>query len=809
MELLEKEKSAEKQLPTGLTSTEVQEQESLGNKNVVNEKVGKSYGRIIADNLLTFFNFVWALVAVVLISIGSFKNLTFLFIIIPNVLIAIIQEIRAKRTVEKLSVTTEPKATVVRDGGLVEIDVSDIVLGDVMKIEMGKQVLSDAVVISGFAEANESMLTGESDAIKKESGDTVLAGSFLVSGSIFVKVIRVGKNNYVHKIESAAKGFKAPASNLFRDLNHLIKYIGIFMIPMTVAMFIANYFANGGVMHDALTATSGSVIGMIPAGMYLLVTITLTLSVITLSKKRTLVQDMYSIEMLASADVVCLDKTGTITDGTMCVTEVISLDGTPCEEIGRIMAMVEGSEESINNTSRALIEYFGSVSSTVLDKLPFSSARKYSAVSFEGGETYAIGAPGFVPCPVSAEVEEKIKEKAKGGERVLILARLDAIGGEGVAISMISIADRIRESAADTIKKFQDQGVTVKIISGDHAATVSTIASRVGVNNAESYISCENLSDGELVLAAEKYAVFGRVTPEQKVLLIKTLKANGHTVAMTGDGVNDTLALKESNCAIAMADGSEVARKVSQIVLLNSDFSTLPDVVREGRRCINNVRSSAALYLMKTMFVICLSIFAVCTVSGYPLQPGQMLLIEMFVIGISSVLLALEPNNNRIEGSFLKSVLVRSAPLSFVMFIPVLIVMVMGMFDIGISQECRNSVVMLVLTVVGYINLIAICKPFTKWRAGVCTLVGAGLVLVAVFSVFLGDIIPATVEILGRDPIGILPAFENPLFFFGMLGIGVSLAVLLQLFRHSMEKGIFSLIDKISCCISKRKATKK
>ncbi|MBO5907503.1 MAG: HAD-IC family P-type ATPase [Clostridia bacterium] len=806
MELLQKEKATQNALPEGLTRAEVEKQIALGNKNVVNEKVGKSYGRIIADNLLTFFNFVWALVAVVLISIGSFKNLTFLFIIIPNVLIAIIQEIRAKRTVEKLSVTTEPKATVVRDGELVEIDVSDIVLGDVIKIEIGKQVLSDAVVISGLAEANESMLTGESDAIKKEAGDTVLAGSFLVSGSIFAKVIRVGKDNYVHKIESAAKGFKAPASNLFRDLNHLIKYIGIFMIPMTVAMFIANYFANGKVLHDALTATSGSVIGMIPAGMYLLVTITLTLSVITLSRKRTLVQDMYSIEMLASADVVCLDKTGTITDGTMCVTELIPLSSTPCEEIGRIMAKVEGSEESINNTSRALIDYFGTESAVVTDKIPFSSARKYSAVSFEGGECYAIGAPGFVPCPVSDGINEKIKEKAELGERVLILARLNAIDGEGEAVAMIAIADRIRESAKDTIAKFQEQGVTVKIISGDHAATVSTIAKRVGVADAENYISCENLSDEELIASAEKHAVFGRVTPEQKVLLIKTLKENGHTVAMTGDGVNDTLALKESNCAIAMADGSEVARKVSQIVLLNSDFSTLPDVVREGRRCINNVRSSAALYLMKTMFVICLSIFAVCTVSGYPLQPGQMLLIEMFVIGISSVLLALEPNNKRIEGSFLKSVLVRSAPLSLVMFIPVLIVMIMGMFDIGISQECRNSVVMLVLTVVGYINLIAICKPFTKWRAGVCALVGIGLVLVGTFSVFLSDIIPATVGILGKDPIGILPAFENLAFFFGMLGVGVSLAVLLQLFRHSMEKKIFAIIDKITEISSKKRA---
>ena len=461
------------------------------------------------------------------------------------------------------------------------------------------------------------------------------------------------------------------------------------------------------------------------------------------------------------------------------------------------MAKVEGSEESINNTSRALIEYFGTSASPVRDKVPFSSARKYSAVSFEDGGIYAIGAPHFVPAPVSEELEEKIRLHAADGERVLLLVKLTDLSAVGEAIAMIAIADRIRPNAKETIAKFQEQGVTVKIISGDHAATVSTIAGRVGVNNHENYISCESLSDEELVACAENYAVFGRVTPEQKVLLVKTLKANGHTVAMTGDGVNDTLALKESNCAIAMADGSEVARKVSQIVLLNSDFATLPDVVREGRRCINNVRSSASLYLMKTMFVIMLSIFAVCTVSGYPLQPGQMMLIEMFVIGISSVLLALEPNNNRIEGQFLKSVLVRSAPLSLVMFIPVLIVMIMGMFDLGISQVCRNSVVMIVLTVVGYINLIAICKPFTKWRTGVCILVGAGLILTAGFSVALSYILPGTVGILGEDPLGILPAFENIKFFLGMLGVGASLAVLLQLFRKNLEKAIFSLIDAI------------
>ena len=788
----------------GLSSEQVAAEVAAGHINVSKEKAGKSYGRIIADNLCTFFNFVWALVTVVLVSIGSFSNLTFLFIIIPNILIAVFSEIRAKRTVEKLSVTTEPRATVIRDGKLCEIDVADIVLGDVMKIEMGKQVLSDAVVLSGLAEANESMLTGESDAIKKQEGDTVLAGSFLVSGTIYAKVIRVGSDNYVHKIEKAAKGFKAPSSNLFRDMNSLIKYIGIFMVPMTAAMLFANYFAYGKDFDTALIKTSGSVIGMIPAGIYLLVTVTLTLSVITLARKRTLVQDMYSIEMLASADVVCLDKTGTITDGTMCVTAFESIDGTSTDDIREIMAFVEGSEQSINNTSKALIEYFGKKDAAVLEKLPFSSARKYSAVTLEGVGTYAIGAPHFVPCDVSEELEEKIRLHALEGERVLLLARLDGIESRGAAVAMIAIADRIRPNAKETIAKFQEQGVTIKIISGDHAATVSTIAGRVGVNNYEKYVSCENLSDEELVAVADEYAVFGRVTPEQKVLLVKTLKSAGHVVAMTGDGVNDTLALKESNCAIAMADGSEVARKVSQIVLLESDFGTLPDVVREGRRCINNVRSSATLFLMKTIFTISLSLFTVftallslfniCETVGYPFEPKQFMLLELFVIGISSVLLALEPNNERIKGDFLKTVLVKSAPSAVVMFLPVLIVMILGMTGVGISSECRNAVAVIVVTLVGLVNLIFLCRPFTKWRLGVLGIVVVGIAVVGFAGIMLNDMFI------------LKPAVENPLFFIGMLGIGISLALLLQLFRTPMENAIFAAVDKLGSRKNKRKS---
>ncbi len=773
-------------IPEGLTSAEVEVLTAEGKVNISDEAVGKSYGRIIRDNLFTYFNLVWLIVTVLLALCQSFANMTFLAIIIPNIVISIVQEMKAKRTVEKLSVTTEPKATVIRDGELLNIDARDIVLGDVMLVEMGRQVLSDAIVISGFAEANESMLTGESDAIKKQVGDKLLAGSFLVGGSVYARVVNVGKDNYVHKIEKAAKSFRAPTSNLFHDLNKLIKSIGIFLIPMSIVLFAANWFTYKDIV-TATIKTCGSVVGMIPAGIYLLVTLTLTLSVINLSRKRTLVQDMYSIEMLASADIVCLDKTGTITDGTMHVTAVESLDGTELSEIERIMSHIEGTEQSVNNTSAALIDRFGKdVSVKIIKKIPFSSARKYSAVSIVGLGAFSIGAPHFVPCPISSEVEKMISAHAAEGERVLILVRHpdDDLESEGIALALLAISDRIRPAAKETIRNFQEQGVTLKVISGDHAETVSTIATRVGINNADKYISCEALTDEELVESAEKYAVFGRVTPEQKVLLIKTLRVNGHTVAMTGDGVNDTLALKESNCAIAMADGSEMARKVAHIVLMDSDFSALPEVVKEGRRCINNVRQSSVLYLMKTIFTIILSVISVITMSGYPFEPRQFLLLEMFIIGFASVLLAIEPNNKRIEGNYLESVIIRSFPNALSMLVPVIVLMIVEKF-ITMTVESRNSIAMSVLLIVAFINLIALCKPFTKWRATVVAIVGGLLVAV----------IPVSIFLLG-DMLLFRPVMQNPLIFTLTMAFGVIFTLVLQMFRGKIERIISVNLEK-------------
>lgn len=777
-------------IPEGLSHDEVARLTEEGKVNISHEKVGKSYWEIVRDNLFTFFNLIWAIVALLLILCKSYVNMTFLSVVIPNIVISIAQEIKAKKIVEKLAVTTDPKATVIREGELATIDAEKIVLGDVVLLETGKQVPSDAIVISGFAEANESMLTGESDAIKKEVGDKILAGSFLVSGSIYARVINVGRDNYVHKIEKAAKSFKAPTSNLFRDLNKLIKSISAFLVPMALILFFVNWLANRG-KEDAIAAaiikTCGSVIGMIPAGIYLLVTLTLTLSVVLLAKKRTLVQDMYSIEMLASADIVCLDKTGTITDGTMRVTEVIPLGDLPLSEIERIMSHVEGTESSINNTSQALIDRFGKdVSVKIIKKIPFSSARKYSAVAIEGLGAFSIGAPHFVPCPVSHELDEKISEKAKEGERVLLLVSHEDLDSEGVAIALISIADRIRPGANETIKKFQDQGVTLKVISGDHAETVSCIAGKAGILNADKYISCETLDDESLILAAEDYTVFGRVTPEQKVLLIKTLKINGHTVAMTGDGVNDTLALKESNCAIAMADGSEMARKVSQIVLMDSDFSTLPDVVREGRKCINNVRQSSALFLMKTLFTIFLSIITICIpVLGYPFEPRQLIMLELLIIGLPSTLLALEPNNERIKGNYLDTVIIKSAPNALAMLFPVISIMAIGQFMPSMSMDARDAIATASITLVGFLNLAALCTPMTKWRR-----------FVVGFSAFLLiSIIPVSVLLLD-DMFLLTHVMEQPVIFLCFMAASMVCTVIMQVFRGKIEKLVEFLHQK-------------
>lgn len=764
-------------IPDGLTSEEANSLIMRGLCNKAESKAGKSYLRIIYDNFFTFFNMIWAMVTVVLISIGSYSNLTFLAVVLPNVLIATYQELRAKKTVEKLSVTTDPIATVVRDGERKDIFSSDIVVGDIIYLETGRQILADAVVVQGVAEVNESMLTGESNAIKKKLGDMILAGSYLVGGAIYAKVTGVGKEKYIYKIEKAAKSFKAPASNLFKELNRLIKYIGIFLVPMSALLMVVNFFAYEKDFIMAINKTCGSIIGMIPSGIFLLVTLTLSLSVITLGKKGSLVREMYSIEMLASADVICLDKTGTITDGTMTVTDVVALNGYVDRYINNVMAMVEGAEDSHNHTSNALIERFGCNKNIgILDKIPFSSSRKYSSVHIAEEGCFSIGAPRFVKCEITKEMEFLISRYAARGERVLVLVKQEALETMGEPMALIAISDRIRPNAKDTIESFQSQGVAVKVISGDHAETVSSIAKRVGIYNADKYISCEKISDKELAEICDEYAVFGRVTPEQKILLVKALKAKGHTVAMTGDGVNDTLALKESDCSIAMADGSEVARKVSKIVLMNSDFGVLPDIVKEGRRCINSVRMSSVLYLMKTVFTIILSLFSVVTFSGYPFDPKQLLFVEMIVIGFSSLLLTVEPNYKRASGSYMQTVIRRSVPNAIVMLVPVFTTQIVEKFG-SFEIESISAIATVAVTAASFLNLIFLCRPYTQWRIGVVCISGA----------LLGLAVPLSIFLLG-DMLNIVPLSLHPILFTVVMSITGGLAVIIHVGLKLLKK---------------------
>lgn len=800
--MLTKENSAE--ALSGLCADEVRIRREAGQVNVSKQKHGKSYGRIIFDNLCTAFNILYLVIAIILIAFGNFQNLTFAAVVLPNILLAIISEIRAKAIVDKLSVTTDPRATVIRDGEESDIPSGEIVLGDLMKLEISRQILADAVVVSGVCEVNESMLTGESVPVKKQEGDSLFAGSFLVSGSVIAEVIHVGDDNYLNTIESAAKQHKKPTSNLFRSLDTLIRAVGIFMVPMTIATFIVNWFVASAdsslsgyeLAREVAASTAGSVIAMIPAGMYLLVTLTLSLSVVILGRKNTLVQDMYSIEMLARADILCLDKTGTITDGTMRVSEVIPLADYNIEQIAAAMAALESIDGAINATSKALKEYFGDSTARINDSIAFSSQRKYSAADIEGLGAFAVGAPHFVPAPIDTETESLIELHAERGERVLLLSKLNGLAGEGRAIALIAIADNIRAGAEDTIARFQAQDVTVKVISGDHAGTVSAIATKVGIANADKYISCENITDEELEACADEYAVFGRVTPEQKVLLVNALKRAGHTVAMTGDGVNDTLALKEANCAIAMAEGSEVACGVSQIVLMDSDFSHLPEVVREGRRCINNVRGSASLFVMKTVFAIMISLFAVFTVTGYPFQPKNFVFLELFIIGVGSFLLALEPNNERIKGDFLEHVLTCSVPYAIALFIPTLALLIFGSYSgYPISTEVRDAIAMCAVIVAGYINLTNICRPYTKWRLGV--VIGIGVLLVG--GIGLGFLLD---DAFG---FGFHSAITDP----KVLIIAVVMAAASAIFMHLLREPISRLVSFIMKKINEKKAKTK
>ena len=736
----------------GLTSFQVEKRMADGFVNMTKKVKGKTYGSIFISNIFTIFNLLIAVVAAALIIVGaSWNQMFFLVIALANTAIGIGQELRSKLTVDKLNIMTAPTVIVIRDGEKRAIPITDIVLDDVIYLEMGKQIPSDAVVIKGDVEVNESLLTGESVPMRKKEGGELFAGSFVTSGSAYAKVVQVGSNNYIETVTSYAKKYRKPKSELNKSISLIIRVILVLLVPITTLSILSVTVFNHAYPHTfeewraIIMSTSGAVIGMIPSGMFLLTSSALAVSVVRLAKKKTLVQDLYCIEMLARVDVLCLDKTGTITDGSMQVNNVITIkggsQGVPIADV--IGSMLTATEDN-NQTAMALANKFGySTALKAKTSIPFSSQRKFSAVTFDGEGTYFLGAPEFVLKDMGVRIEKIVAENAANGYRVLVLAHSPAeISGDKLPsvrrpVCLLVIEDHIRDDAVETIKWFKENNVAVKVISGDNPMTVSEVAKRVGVENAELYISLDGLSNQEVIEAADKYTVFGRVTPEQKRLLITAIKAKGHTVAMTGDGVNDILAMREADCAVAIASGSDAARKVAHLVLLDSNFTSMPDVVKEGRRVVNNIQKSSSLFLMKTFMSMALSIIFLIMRKPYPLNTSNLLLIEMFVIGLPSFALAFQKNTDIIRGKFLSNVLGRSLPGGIVLTMSVMAVYVYGLLSSHFAAHTAvysgveffskgyfatgeytayTNMTVIALTFTGMMVLYKNCEPFDAFR---------------------------------------------------------------------------------------------
>ncbi len=694
--------------------------------NKTNDKKSKSIGKIIITNVFTFFNMLTFLIAACLIYVGAFTDLVFLVIVCANISIGIIQEIRAKKTIDKLSLLSAPSATVIRAGAVEEIAIEEVVLDDLILLETGKQICADSIVLEGTIEVNESLLTGESDAIIKKPGDQLYSGSFVVSGKCKARVDKIGKDNYIEQLTGQAKKYQKPKSDLLKSLNWIIYVMAVVIVIMGGFLFYIQFFKNGIDLTTSVRKTAGAMIGMIPSGLFLMTSIALMVGVIKLADRNVMVQELYCIEMLARVNCICLDKTGTITDGTMSVKNVIDYNTVYGLSTKNIISGILNASEDTNLTSVALAEKFGTAKRfKCISSIPFSSQRKYQAVTFDKYGTFILGAPEFVLKDQFELIKTDVNKYAAMGYRVLCLAHREGIISDNTLpntkieiISLILIEDNIRPDAINTIKYFRDSGVSVRVISGDNPITVSKISQRAGIEKAEDYISLDGLADADVIKAATKYTVFGRVSPAQKKLLIQTLKEEGMTVAMTGDGVNDILALKEADCSIAVASGSEAARNVSHLVLMDSNFDSMPKVVAEGRRVINNVTSVAALFLTKTIFSLLLAIQALQT-GTYPISTNQLIIIDFFCIGFPSFFLVYEPNNKTAEGKFLFNVLKKALP-------GALVILLISLLTFALSDELQldaisySTIIVIAATHTCMMVLFKTCKPFNTLRRTIC-----------------------------------------------------------------------------------------
>lgn len=732
----------------GLKDSEVQQRIASGLTNKLNMGTDKTTMEIVLSNVCTYFNLIFLIIFIVLIMVGSFRNLTFLPVIIGNTLIGIVQELRAKKTLDTMKFLSAPHSDVIRDGELQNILSEELVKDDIILLKAGKQICADAIVISGSIQVNESLLTGESDEIEKAVGSKLLSGSFVVSGECYAKLEKVGDESYISKLSTQAKTMKSKEqSEMIRHINLIVKAVGIVIIPIGAVLFLQSFYVNGDTLRKSVTSTVAAVLGMIPEGLYLLTTVALALSTMKLATKKVLLHDMKSIETLARVDVLCVDKTGTITEPDMKVEDMFLCNGANSSidysDFEKLLFSYALASKDNNATMQALKEYAnkkgikGAVGATV-KVLPFSSSLKYGSITFEEG-CYILGAPEIILKDNFISFENEILAYTEKGSRVLLFAKYDGsdiedgIKGKVTPIGFIAFANPIRENAVDTFNYFKSQGVSIKVISGDNPLTVSQIASRAGIENSENYIDASLLdTDKKIQEAISFYTVFGRVTPKQKQKLVKALQADGHTVAMTGDGVNDILAMKDADCSVAMASGSEAATHAAQVVLLDSDFAHMPDLVYEGRRVVNNIERSASLFLVKNIFSLLLAVLSAVFMFTYPLEPAQISFVSMFTIGIPGFLLALEPNKNRIKGSFIKNVLIKAFPGGLTDVIAVFALVVFGeVFEI--STDSIGTVATMVMSAVGFMILIKISYPLDPRKYIIIFLNIAGLIFTGIF----------------------------------------------------------------------------
>lgn len=703
----------------GLSAEQVKERFACHADNYKVESSTMSVSDIVKSNVFTYFNLVFAIIAVLLSIVGAWRDMLFLPIIIANTCIGIIQEIHSKKVLDKLSILNAPQSVVIRDGKKAKISADKLVLDDVVEFTAGSQIPADAKVIDGELQVNESLITGESDEITKRAGDQLLSGSFVVSGKAYARLEKVGKDSYISKLTlQATKSKKGEQSEMIRSLNYLIMVMGIIIIPIGIALFVQSFIYNEGTLHDSITGMVAAIIGMIPEGLYLLSSVAMAVSSVRLAQKKVLIHDMKCIETLARVNVLCVDKTGTITEPGMHVYEVELLDGVDEDATTKILADVVHAQNRDNATMEALQAHFTENGGMhAKEVFSFSSETKFSGAIMEDGKSYVIGAPEFVLRSQFEEYQEQIAEYSSKGYRVLVFGEYEGtltkkpLTEPVVPMGFVMLANPIRKGAKETFTYFAENEVEIKVISGDNPLTVSVIAKEAGIANAERYVDASVLkTKSDYYNAVEEYTVFGRVTPNQKRMLVQALKAHKKTVAMTGDGVNDVLALKDADCSVAMASGSDAASNVSQLVLLDSDFSRMPSVVAEGRRVVNNIERTAALYIVKNIFSMLLAVFSVILLLDYPLEPTQVSLISMFTIGIPSFILALEPNKNPIRGHFLTNVLVKALPAGLTDFI-VVSGLVIFCREFSVDLDCLSTSCTILVAIVGFMILYRIAKP--------------------------------------------------------------------------------------------------